>query len=222
MKKITLMAVLLFISSTAFAQWEIGLKITPSIATNRVVAPSNFGFKALNAKTRFGGGVTADYFFGPNYAFSTGLIYNGRGAGVSYNQVGSDPEIRKSDEFSIQYLEIPFTVKLYTNDVAPDIKLYFQTGGSLDPRISAKVNGEKLEPVTNNKNTRRFNIADISVLVGAGAEMQLGESTKVFGGLSYHRGLLDIDNYYEDRGQFNNKNIEIKNTYVALDLGIKF
>jgi hypothetical protein len=176
----------------------------------------------LNAKTRFGGGVTADYFFGPNYAFSTGLIYNGRGAGVSYNQPGSTPVVRASDEFSIQYLEIPFTIKLYTNEIATDTKLYFQAGGSLNPRISARVNGEKLDPGTNNKNTRRFNIADVSVLIGAGAEMQLGESTRVFGGLSYHRGLLDIDNYYEKRGQFNNKNIEIKNSYVALDLGIKF
>jgi hypothetical protein len=222
MKKISLIAVLFLITSSAFAQWEIGIKITPSIATNRVVAPSAFGFNALNSKTRFGGGVIADYFFGANYAFSTGLIYNGRGAGVSYNRPGSTPVTRASDEFSIQYLEIPFTIKLYTNEIATDTKLYFQAGGSLDPRISGKVNQEKLDPVTNNKNTRRFNIADISVLIGAGAEMQLGESTRVFGGLSYHRGLLDIDNYYENKGQFNNNNIEIKNSYVALDLGIKF
>lgn len=227
MKKLLLAVCCLFMSSAAFAQWEIGIKISPSIATNRVVAPTGIGkpnFEPLNAKTHFGGGVIADYFFGENYAFSTGLIYMGKGAGVSYDVYGSDPNqppSRKSDEFGIQYLEIPVTVKLFTNDIATDTRLYFQAGGSFDPRISAKVNSEKLDANNEDKKySSYFNLMDISVLIGAGAELQMGESTKIFGGLSYHRGLIDIDDYYEER--FDNKNIEIKNTYVALDLGLKF
>ncbi|MGV3585994.1 MAG: porin family protein [Adhaeribacter sp.] len=221
MKKISLAVLFFLITSTAFAQWEIGIKITPSIATNRVVAPKEFGFKSLNAKTHFGGGVIADYFFRENYAISTGLIYNTRGAGVSYLTPNGSANQKSSDEFAIQYLEIPVTLKLFTNEIATDMKLYFQAGGSLDPRITAKVNNEKLAN-NNDKYTRHFNILDISVLLGSGVEMQLGESTKVFGGLSYHRGLIDVDNFYEKRGQFNNNNISIKNTYVALDLGLKF
>ena len=226
MKRVFLAAVFCLMTSAAFAQWEIGLKITPSIAGNRVVAPNEYNFENLNAKTHFGGGVIADYFFSENYAFSTGLIYNARGAGVKYrytrpNPNPTDPVVTQqgSDEFSIQYLEIPLTIKLYTNDVATDTKLYFQAGGSLDPRISAKVNNNKLD-AADNKNTKHFNFMDVSVLIGAGAERQVGESTKVFGGLSYHRGLFDIDNYYED--QLDTKNIEIKNSYFALDLGLKF
>jgi len=224
MKRIFFFAAFFLMTSAAFAQWEIGLKLTPSISSNRVVAPDAFNFKALNAKTHFGGGVIADYFFSENYAFSTGLIYNARGAGIKYkyNPVDpNDPLIPQevSDEFSIQYLEIPITLKLYTNDIATDTKLYFQAGGSLDPRISAKVNNDKLD-ANDEKNSKHFNFMDISVLIGAGAEKQLGESTKVFAGLSYHRGLADIDNYYED--QFDNKKIEIKNSYFALDLGLKF
>ena len=218
MKKIILIAVLFSITGTAFAQWEIGAKITPSIATNRVVGLKDLDFESLNAKTRFGGGITADYFFGANYAFSTGLIYNSRGAGVSFKPTATATN-RESDEFNLQYLEIPVTIKLYTNDIAPDTKVYFQAGGSLDTRMAARVNGEKLDP-SDNKYSKRFNLFDFSVLLGAGVERQLGESTKVFGGLSYHRGLFDVDDYYEER--FSNKNIEIKNTYVALDLGMKF
>jgi len=221
MKKVFFFAAFFLMTSVAFAQWEIGLKITPSISGNRVVAPDEFNFKSLNAKTHFGGGVIADYFFSENYAFSTGLIYNARGAGVSYNYSPTTGSTRQqgSDEFSIQYLEIPITLKLYTNDIATDTKLYFQAGGSLDPRISAKVNNDKLD-ADDESNTRHFNFMDISALIAAGAEKQVGESTKVFAGISYHRGLADIDNYYEDR--FNNKKIEIKNSYFALDLGLKF
>lgn len=221
MKKTVLAFLLFIVSSTAFAQWEIGIKLNPSIATNRVVAPRDFGFKGLNAKTHFGGGIIADYFFRENYALSTGLIYNTRGAGVSYNTPNGTSGQRSSDEFAIQYLEIPVSLKLYTNEIAPDLKLYFQAGGSLDPRITAKVNNEKLSS-NDTKYTRHFNIMDISVLLGTGVEMQLGESTKLFGGVSYHRGLIDIDNFYEDKGQFDNNNIAIKNNYVALDIGLKF
>ena len=221
MKKITLVALLFLITSTAFAQWEIGIKLTPSIATNRVVAPKSFGFKSLNAKTHFGGGVIADYFFRENYAFSTGLIYNTRGAGVSYLDPNSTTDQRQTDEFGIQYLEIPLSLKLYTNEIGTDMKVYFQAGGSIDPRITAKIDNEKLAP-NDEKYSRHFNLIDFSVLLGSGVELQLGESTKVFGGLSYHRGLVDIDNFYEKKGQFNNNKIAIKNTYVALDLGLKF
>lgn len=219
MKRISLAVIFFLLTSAAFAQIEIGIKLTPSIATNRVVAPKEFGFKALNAKTHFGGGVIADYFFGENYAFSTGIIYNARGAGVSYTDQTTNQT--RSDEFSIQYLEIPITIKLFTNEVAPDTRVYFQAGGSLNPRISAKVNNEKLDPSDgNNKFTTHFNLLDFSALISVGAEKQLGESTKVFAGLSYHRGLVDIDDFYEE--QFDNENIEIRNSYVALDLGIKF
>jgi hypothetical protein len=219
MKKLLLAVCCLFMTSSAFAQWEIGIKISPSIGTNRVVFPSTINFEALNAKTHFGGGVIADYFFGENYAFSTGLIYMGKGAGVKYSM--KDGSKAGSDEFGIQYLEIPVTVKLFTNDIATDTRLYFQAGGSFDPRISAKVNGDKLDAANNDKKySSYFNFMDISALFGFGAEKQMGESTKIFGGFSYHRGLIDIDNFYEDK--FSSKNIEVKNSYVALDLGLKF
>ncbi|PIQ21296.1 MAG: hypothetical protein COW65_09945 [Cytophagales bacterium CG18_big_fil_WC_8_21_14_2_50_42_9] len=220
MKRVLLFAAFFMMTSAAFAQWEIGIKLTPSIAGNRVVAPKEYNFKSLNAKTHFGGGVIADYFFSENYAFSTGLIYNARGAGIRYDYTPtSGTRQTGSDEFSIQYLEIPVTIKLYTNDVATDTKLYFQAGGSFDPRISAKINNDKLD-ADDERNSKHFNIMDVSALIAAGAEKQVGESTKVFAGLSYHRGLADIDNYYED--QFSSKNIEIKNSYFALDLGLKF
>jgi Outer membrane protein beta-barrel domain len=217
MKKLLLAVCCLFLSSSAFAQWEIGIKLSPSIATNRVVHPSTINFETLNAKTHFGGGVIADYFFGENYALSTGLIYMGKGAGVKYSR--NDGTEAGNDEFGIQYLEIPVTVKLFTNDVATDTRLYFQAGGSIDPRISAKVNGDKLDP-SDNKYTTHFNLIDIAVLMSAGVEKQMGESTKIFGGFSYHRGLIDIDDFYEEK--FSSKNIEIKNSYVSLDLGLKF
>lgn len=218
MKKLLLALCCLLMSSAAFAQWEMGIQLSPTVAFNRVLAPSGFEFEPMNPKTHFGGGLIADYFFGQNYAFSTGLLYTSKGAGVTYKDT-RQVQPQRTDEFGIQYLQLPATLKFFTNDIATDTRLYFQAGGSLDFRTSAKVNDKKLDD-DDRKYTTHFNLMDVTALFGFGAEKQMGESTKVFGGLSYHRGLIDIDDYYEE--QFSNKTIEIKNTYVALDLGLKF
>ncbi|MDB5233381.1 MAG: hypothetical protein JWR44_374, partial [Hymenobacter sp.] len=61
---------------------------------------------------------------------------------------------------------------------------------------------------------------DADALVAAGAEYTLGKSTKLFAGLGYHRGLVDIDHYFESKRGFSD--VTIKNSSFGLDLGIKF
>ncbi|QNF33320.1 PorT family protein [Adhaeribacter swui] len=216
MKKIFILSLLLALTSTAFAQeLELGIKITPSIAGHRVIAPSDIDFDKDGANFRFGFGVIADLYFTENAAFSTGLSFTGKGGQIAYSTVAG----RQTDDISLQYLEIPLTVKLFTNEVAPDMRVYFQTGFSLNPRMGAKVNGDKLDPVDDKKYSKRFNVIDGDVILASGLEYQVGETTKLFGGLSYHRGLISIDDYYEKNI---NKKIELRNNVFSLDLGVKF
>ncbi len=241
MKKITLLAAFVFTALFSQAQdsntgLEIGLKISPSISSNRVVAPSAFGIKKEGTKARFGIGLVLDYFFSDNYAFSTGIEYAMKGSGVTYNRLSSNTNgnaprtitnEKITDEFNVQYLQIPVGFKLYTNEVSTDTRIFFQLGTSLNARIAGTLNGDKFYQDDNGadiKSYKRFNIFEADAVIGAGVEMQLGTNTKVFGGLSYHRGLTDIDNYYEDYYKdFSNSNdIAIKNGTVALDLGLKF
>jgi hypothetical protein len=63
-------------------------------------------------------------------------------------------------------------------------------------------------------------VPDLGVMIGAGTEYQMGQSTKVFAGLHYQRGLPNIDNYYGDERNFSN--VVLKNSEFALDLGLKF
>ena len=223
MKKIFFLSLLLALTTTAFAQdLELGIKITPSIAGSRVIAPSEVNFEKEGANFRFGFGVIADLYFTDNAAFSTGLSFTGKGGTVSYPNSLITPGStngRITDEISLQYLEIPLTVKLFTNEVAPDMHIFFQTGFSLNPRMGAKVNGEKLDQTNNNeKYSKRFNVLDADVILGTGLEYQVGETTKLFGGISYHRGLVSIDDYYESK----NDKIELRNNVISLDLGVKF
>lgn len=219
---------------TASAQVEIGLKISPAITSLRADSPSGTGiganFTTAGSKLSFGGGLVVDYFFGENYAFSTGLWLTGKGGTISYNETknstggGSGLNFTNSLKISTQYLELPLSVKLFTNEIATATRLYFQVGGSLNVPIGTRVNGEKFytDP-SNNASVKAGDYIyffDADALVGAGAEYTLGQSTKLFAGLGYHRGLVDIDHYFESQRKFSD--VTIKNSSFGLDLGIKF
>ncbi|MCB2378864.1 PorT family protein [Hymenobacter sp. BT635] len=228
MKKLLLAALVLGASAgTASAQVEIGLKLSPSIAFLRADGPTGYRFQNEKSKVTLGGGLVVDYFFGQNYAFSTGVWLTGKGGTISYLDMsapGSTTMVTKEQKIGLQYLEVPITVKLFTNDIATDTKLYFQLGGTLGGTIANRINGEKryTDDATGKETeaSKHFIVPDASALLGAGVEYQLGQSTKVFGGLSYHRGLLNIDKYFDkDRGF---KDVNLKNNEIALDLGLKF
>jgi hypothetical protein len=221
MKKISLAALLTFFASAAFAQIEIGLKLSPSLAGNRVVAEQRHNMESTSARARIGFGVLVDYFFTENYAFSTGLNYTSKGSGTVYNTTPDDNQaiVRRTDRFSLQYIELPLMMKLYTNEIATDTKLYFHLGPSLNTNIAAKVNDQKILP-GGQRATKRFNLFEVSAILGTGAEWQLGQTTRVFGGIAYHRGLTNIDNAYGR--ELNDRNISIRSDAFILDLGLKF
>ena len=219
MKKITLLVLFLLAGFTSMAQVEIGLMVSPTISSPRFIAEDKYNFKNEGGKLGLGVGVIADYFFAQNYAFSTGLIYRSEGGELSYRSTDeSGNPIRPQDDNSIQYIELPVTLKLFTNEVTPGTILYFQVGGSLNTKVSANVNNEKV--INGEKVMKRFSIFEADATLGGGAEFQMGESTKIFAGITYHRGLSNIDDYYRD--VLADKNISIKNNSFSLDVGVKF
>ena len=228
MKKLFLaLLVLAATISTASAQFEIGLKVSPSITSLRAESTSDHAFASDGSKLSFGGGLVVDYFFGENYALSTGLLLTGKGGTISYTDVSGgvtgQPFVVKP-KIATQYLGIPLTVKLFTNEISSGTRLYFQVGPSINVPIGTRINGEKFftDPATGKENKAGDYIyfVDADILAGAGVEYQLAKSTKVFAGITYQRGLVDIDHYFESTRGF--KDVTIKNSGVALDLGIKF
>lgn len=150
MKKLFLaLLVLAATINTASAQFEIGLKVSPSITSLRAESTSDHAFASDGSKLSFGGGLIVDYFFGENYAFSTGLLLTGKGGTITYTDrkntggfAGVVP-FTATQKISMQYLELPLSVKLFTNEIAPATRLYFQVGGSLNVPIGTRINGSK-------------------------------------------------------------------------------
>lgn len=227
MKKISLLAAFLFSFLAAQAQsdtgLEIGLKVSPCVATNRFVAPSSFGFKNENAKIRGSFGLVLDYFFSKNYAFNTGLEYSVKGGKISFKP-SPNSDGRETDELNIQYLAVPVGIKLFTNNVGDNSRVYFQLGSSLNFRISSKIDGDNFYGPTNDeiRANKRYNFFEADGVLGTGLEWQLGTNTKFFGGVSYHRGLVNIDRYYDKTLPAANDKIAVRNNTFALDLGLKF
>lgn len=226
MKKLLLTLAALAVAPAAFAQVEIGLKVSPSIAYLRTSSQSN-NFQSGNSKVGFGGGIFVDYFFGENYAFNTGLFLTGKGGSYSYQEsTGAGAASRTvSQKLGIDYLEVPVTIKLFTNEIAPATRVYFQLGPSIAVPVGARIDGDKYYTDAYNGNTQTKALdhvfaVDLNVLGSVGAEYQLGQSTKFLAGISYHHGLVDLDRYFQkDRGF---GDVSIKNSVFALDLGLKF
>jgi len=128
---------------------------------------------------------------------------------------------------NLQYLQIPVALKLFTNEVAPDVKLYFVVGGTAGIKIQEKKISYKdetnlfIEPALG----KGYSFGDVGLLLGAGAEYRLGESTTLFGGLSYNRGLINVPSA---KGPlvWNNKDAsglyDLSLNQISLEMGIKF
>lgn len=224
-KSLILLQVLLLTSLASQAQdtkFRLGLRLAPSIATSRVLdkdEKDGADFKSNGSGIRFSAGLNGDFYFGKNYAFMTGLWYTVKRAGLKEGNTNIKVV------YNAQYLQIPVALKLYTNEIAVDTKLYFILGGTLGAKIAEK--RKELDGVTSDMVTKEgdaFSIFDGGLLLGAGAEYQMGENTILFGGLTYNRGLTNAmskKGLYDSEEKSSNT-YTINNNLLGLEVGIKF
>jgi len=230
MKKSAVLFLAMFLSFTGFAQVKLGLRLTPGLAVNSVIGDDTFDAAETNgASVRFSAGPIADFFFADNYAISTGLWYTvKRGSfrvpGGLLDQNGTS--LGNQTTYNLQMIQIPVTVKLYTNEVAPDIRVYFQLGGTFDAKLAEKAKQEDnniLAQLSEAQDERAaYKPIDVGLYLGAGAELVLGENTALFGGLNYNRGLINALGRLDYNGSRINNDLKIRNQLISLEVGIKF
>jgi hypothetical protein len=213
MKKILLTVSCVFFVTLSYSQHRIGLKFSPTLSVNRIDSESDrIDYSSNGVGARFIFGPTFDYFLGENYYISTGLLYAPKRAGVS--GIVNDTRRRVDERYNLQYLQIPATLKLFTNELALDTRLYFQLGGLLEFKISDRSAQTSIVLVD------RFRNYDFSTLLGTGVEYRIGVNTVLYGGISYVRGLLNVATRQKDDPIFDK--FTLKNDLLALDLGIMF
>ncbi|MDH5365890.1 MAG: PorT family protein, partial [Cyclobacteriaceae bacterium] len=114
-----------------------------------------------------------------------------------------------------QYLQLPIALKLYTNEIMLDTRIYVSMGLMAEINIDEKQAKNYSSPLIAD-----FSLFDTSLLLGVGIEYNIGTHTAIYGGFSYNRGLLNsIADYRVVR---NDNNLKIHNDLINLDLGVKF
>ena len=209
MKKWVLFAIGCFISFFGLAQVNIGLQVSPSLSFSRVNETSD---SADLSSTGVGGklqaGVFSDFLIAKSYYFSTGIFFVPKRIALQDNRTRSVEEV-----YHLQYLQVPLMLKLFTDELTLDTRIYFQTGLTGEVKINEKTD---LAEQTYLGNFRTF---DASWIIGAGLEYRIGYTTTLFGGLSYRRGLVNTiaQPFLPLDGD-----LSLKTDFVSLDLGVRF
>lgn len=208
-KNLLLVVLLISSSSIGYAQFQLGFKFSPTISTNRIDSDSETrSFSSDGAGVKFNVGLLADYQLTDNYFFSTGIFLASKQSAFKV----SDALGTRTEEYALQYVQIPVTLKLFTNEIALDKRIYFQVGGTMDVNVKEKPKKDSYTYIED------FRLFDSSLIIGVGLEYKVGVSTIVFGGFTYSRGLLNtIDKHLNP-----DDDLIFKNDYVGLDLGVKF
>ena len=202
---------------------EMSIRFAPSLDLNTAEGTGNYaGFRANGAGVRMSVGPSLDYFFFKDrYAFSSGLWYTIKRSG--FQMPGSFGETRwnpsapeKESVYNLQYLQIPMTVKMFANNIAPDLRLYVQTGGLLSIKLAERAldqarNGLYMAETGGDR--RQYGFGDVELLLGAGVQYKINQNNAFNLGMSYQRGLIDIS-----RG----RDLLSKSRVVSLELGFKF
>lgn len=218
MRKYQLIVLLLLIFTAAKSQSKLGLKFSPSISSNRVsLIDSLNDVEAIGNSFKFSLGLIYDHELTDTYYFSTGLIFVPKYVGFVVTEELDEPTAQSptspSQEYRLNYLQIPISLKLFTNEIQPDTRVFFQVG--LAPEI--KIFSEPLEE--DYDLIEEFKGFDTTILFGGGIEYRAGINTTLFASVTYQRGLSNV--IKTETWGFQEE-LFVRNTLVSFDLGIKF
>jgi hypothetical protein len=236
--KVLFYFLLLFLSFRVYAQdskFKLGIRFAPNISATRVIdtdEKDGFDFESDGAGVRFSAGLTGDFYFSKNTSFYTGIWYTVNRSSQKFKTNGLLGNLSGSSSYNIQYVQIPVALKLFTNEIATDMKLYFVLGGTLGLKINEKDKEWKVdqaltdsEIVSKPGTGNGYTYVDVGLLAGAGVEYQMGENTIAYGGLSYNRGLTSVQS---KKGPFMLDDKDAKSAYriglslISLEVGLKF
>ncbi|MEM9327529.1 MAG: porin family protein [Bacteroidota bacterium] len=199
-------------STLGHAQTKLGLKFSPLFSFNHQMELTSDSLDAENdgANLKFGLGLVVDQQLTDTYFFSTGLFIVPKKIGINIQEEGGTFP-NTLEEYNVQYLQLPVTLKLMTNELSPDFGIFFQVGGGFEIKLGDEALEEEYVLVES------FKPFDVMVMIGGGIEYRVGVNTALFGGLSYQRGVINVIDE-----TLSNIDLSVRNSVLSIDFGIKF
>ena len=191
--------------------YKIGIKVGPTFSMTRTgTQGTNTSIDGDGTAVKFMLGAFVDIGFKENYYFQTGVNYATKETRISASQTNAGGAI--TEQYAHEYLQLPILLKLYTNEVVLDTRIYLNFG--LIPEIWLSTSNEVVSTVV----IESFKSFDLAGNVGAGVERSLGPNTRLFGGLNFNLGFLNM--VKDQSSQF--EDITVKSNLLAVEVGIKF
>ena len=215
MKKYIFSALLLMfgLQLTQAQDYSIGIKTGPTFSLSRTSASgTNADIARDGSSLRFLIGAFVDLPFKENYFFHTGLNFASRVTSISLTPSGKVDGKKIKVRYSHEYLQLPLLLKLYTNEVLLDTKVFFNFGIVPELRLSTDNHDAAIKTV------KAFNDFDLSGNFGGGIEWAIGVNTRIYAGLNYYIGFLNQVTFREPLYD----DFKVKNDLFSLELGIRF
>lgn len=231
MKKATALTTLALLSALTINAQDgksvrFGLKVAPNMGW---FSSDEKTFSSDGSTVGFNFGLMGDFMIGANqnYAFSTGLMYMTKLGGkytttIEAANAGVTSKVVSKSTLSMQYVQIPLTMKLKTNEIGY-MTYYGQIGGDLginvgahsDDEVSTTTNGATTTVTTSNNDVSSFtNTLRVGLIVGAGVEYNFSGNTSAMLGLTYGNGFTNAFSSKSDASA--------KLHYFELSLGVFF
>ena len=199
----------LSLSGISLAQdYHIGIKIAPALSHITAIKNSQVSREGTAVKLLLGAFV--DIPFKENYFFSGGLNYASKSSYFRAAATGASA----IEEYAHEYVQVPLLLKLYTNEIALDVKLFFNFG--LVPEV--RLNTLSKSTSRNTPVVTDWADFDLAGNFGGGIERSIGVNTRIFTVLNYNLGFLNqVKSNEKAFGE-----IGIKSNLISLEFGIKF
>lgn len=209
---------------------QLSIRFAPGLAFNSAQIDGALPITNQGTAVRLSGGLSADIFVAENYAFSTGLWYTIKRSAfekVPFPSQNATPAPLGISEYNLQYLQIPVSLKLFTNEIMTDTRVYFQLGSTFDVKLAEKAKRQGENAFYRRsiaQDTKIYKPIDVGILLGAGIEMRLSEYNSAYAGLTYNRGLINAlkGGLKDDAGVSYNDQMKSINSLLSLELGLKF
>lgn len=230
---------------------RFGIFLAPNLSWMKPTASkSDDGLYIVdNAGSRIGfaWGLLMDYYFAENYGIATGFRLNTTGGRINTvfntNNASQTPQqqsntVTQADfAYKLQYLEIPFNLKLRSDGLSQGVRVFGQIGLSAGINISKKAsydvtyydNATTLRVASGDNEKLRGGLSVTPVILqlnlGGGMEYPITEKLSLYTGLFFNNGFApDATNPKELKmdytGRFSDGNIRLNN--VSLQLGLLF
>lgn len=174
----------------------MGVKVAPNIGWLRVDQDK---YSSEGIVPGISWGLIADFYFAENYALSSGFDVSFHNGKISYpdnhNLSGSEGMLTR--KYRLKYIDIPILVKMKTNDIG-SFRFFGLIGIQPGVRIGSKAKDSFSEGPTETYTKdwhsidSQTNLFRMSMVIGAGAEYPIDNSTSLIAGINFINGFSDV------------------------------